>query len=104
MKNKKVRIKTDLGIDIKMEINGEGGVILKSNLMEVIGPNENDRKELEKRGFMNAATAVIDLLEGLFMAHACAGVDVTSPAYRKGIDIGVEAMINNNDVIENLIQ
>jgi hypothetical protein len=39
--------------------------------------------------------AVIDGLESLILAHACAGVDVESPAYVEGIETAVEAIANH---------
>lgn len=38
--------------------------------------------------------AAIDGLESLILAHACAGIDVASPAYREGIKTAVEAIAN----------
>ena len=38
--------------------------------------------------------AVIDGLESLILAHACAGVDVESPAYVEGVETAVEAIAN----------
>ena len=38
--------------------------------------------------------AVIDGLEALVLAHACAGVDVESPAYIEGIETAVEVIAN----------
>jgi hypothetical protein len=40
----------------------------------------------------NAAT---DGLEALILAHACAGVDVESPAYVEGIETAVDAIVNH---------
>lgn len=40
-------------------------------------------------------TAAIDGLEALVLAHACAGVDVASPAYIEGIEMAVEAISNH---------
>ena len=37
----------------------------------------------------------IDGLESLILAHACAGVDVESPAYVEGIETAVEAIANH---------
>jgi len=37
---------------------------------------------------------VIDGLESLILAHACAGVDVESPAYIEGIETAVHAIAN----------
>ena len=39
--------------------------------------------------------AAIDGLESLILAHACAGIDVESPAYVEGIETAVEAIANH---------
>jgi len=39
--------------------------------------------------------AAIDGLEALILAHACAGVDITSPAYIEGIETAVDAIGNH---------
>ena len=39
-------------------------------------------------------TPAMDAIESLILAHACAGVDVASPAYIEGIEIAVEACWN----------
>ena len=39
--------------------------------------------------------AAIDSLESLILAHACAGVDVESPAYVEGLETAVEAIGNH---------
>ncbi len=39
--------------------------------------------------------AAIDSLESLILAHACAGVDVESPAYVEGIETAVDAIGNH---------
>ena len=39
--------------------------------------------------------AAIDGLESLILAHACAGVDVESPAYIEGVETAVEAIANH---------
>jgi hypothetical protein len=38
--------------------------------------------------------AAIDGIEALILAHACAGVDVESPAYIEGIETTVDAIAN----------
>jgi hypothetical protein len=38
--------------------------------------------------------AVVDALESLILAHACAGIDVVSPAYVEGIETAVDAIAN----------
>jgi hypothetical protein len=39
--------------------------------------------------------AAIDGLEALILAHACAGVDITSPAYIEGIETAADAIGNH---------
>lgn len=39
--------------------------------------------------------AAMDAIESLVLAHACAGVEVASPAYVEGIETAVEACWNN---------
>ena len=36
--------------------------------------------------------AAVDALESIILAHACAGIDITSPAYLEGIEVAVEAI------------
>ena len=38
--------------------------------------------------------AAINALESLILAHACAGVDIETPAYLEGIETAVEAVVN----------
>ena len=40
-------------------------------------------------------SAAVDGLESLILAHACAGVDVQSPAYVEGVETAVEAIANH---------
>ena len=37
----------------------------------------------------------VDGIEALILAHACAGIDITAPAYVQGIQTAVEACGNN---------
>tara|TARA_Y100000310_G_scaffold56232_1_gene51579 strand:+ start:23458 stop:23700 length:243 start_codon:yes stop_codon:yes gene_type:complete len=37
----------------------------------------------------------IDGIEALVLAHACAGVDVESPAYLEGIETAIDGAANN---------
>ena len=66
------------GIEIKL--TGDGGGIVTSNLIED-GEEEYNNS--------------IDGIESLVLAHACAGVDVKSPAYIEGIETAVESCANN---------
>jgi hypothetical protein len=38
--------------------------------------------------------AALDGLEALILAHACAGIDVTTPVYLEGIETAVDAIVN----------
>ena len=37
----------------------------------------------------------LDAIESLLLAHACCGVDVTSPAYISGLNTALEAITNH---------
>lgn len=39
--------------------------------------------------------AAMDAVESLILAHACAGVDIESPAYLEGIETTINAAANN---------
>lgn len=39
----------------------------------------------------------VDVIESLVLAHACAGVDVLSEPYRKGLQTAVDALQNHMD-------
>jgi hypothetical protein len=47
------------------------------------------------RGGNRLCGAALDAIESLVLAHACAGVDVASPAYIEGIETAVDACLNN---------
>jgi hypothetical protein len=38
--------------------------------------------------------AAMDGIESLILAHACAGIDITTPAYLQGIETAVSACAN----------
>lgn len=54
-----------------------------------VGPEDQDPEEAK------VWNAGIDVLESLVLAHACAGVDVTSPAYIEGLEAVLDAISNN---------
>ena len=54
---------------------------------DLIGPGKTVAKQR-----LNVA---LDGLESLILAHACAGVDIESPAYIEGIETAVEAITNH---------
>jgi len=39
--------------------------------------------------------AIVDVIESLVLAHACAGIDVASPAYVEGLRSSLEAIANH---------
>lgn len=41
-----------------------------------------------------AFKASVDALEAITLAHFCAGIDITSPAYLEGIETAYEAIVN----------
>ena len=52
-------------------------------------------KEPGRGTLVRAFNAAIDGLEALILAHACAGVDIASPAYIEGIETAVDAIGNH---------
>jgi hypothetical protein len=59
------------------------------------GTIASDLKTAGKSAANKPYSAAIDGLESLILAHACAGVDVGSPAYVVGIETAVEAIANH---------
>jgi hypothetical protein len=49
-------------------------------------------KEPGRGTLVRRFNAAIDGLEALILAHACAGVDIASPAYVEGIETAVDAI------------
>ncbi len=42
--------------------------------------------------------AAMHTIESLVLAHACAGIDISNPAYLEGIETVVDACTNNMDI------
>ena len=59
------------------------------------GTIASDLKAPGKTAADRQYNAAIDGLESLILAHACAGVDMESPAYVEGIETAVEAIANH---------
>tara|TARA_R110000824_G_scaffold201667_2_gene385749 strand:- start:3796 stop:4161 length:366 start_codon:yes stop_codon:yes gene_type:complete len=96
---------------IVLELNDEGGGTISSDLKEscpycdCIECNADcdgsagdidgleDQDDLDSRNRYNAA---IDGLESLILAHAFAGIDITTPAYLEGIETAESAIGNNS--------
>ena len=67
---------------VELELNDEGeveGAAMSSTL-------EHGNDDLSR---------AFDGIESLVLAHACAGINITSPAYREGIETAVETCTNN---------
>lgn len=46
-------------------------------------------------GVLKASKIGLDQVESLVLAHACAGVDVTAPAYVEGLRVAIDAITNH---------
>jgi hypothetical protein len=60
-----------------------------------IGAVTSDLRVPAKTAADRLFNAAIDGLESLILAHACAGVNVRSPAYLEGIETAVDAITNH---------
>jgi hypothetical protein len=67
--------------DITVTLTGNGGGHLQSTLQR---DQDHDPDE------------ALDAIEGLVLAHACAGVDITSPAYVEGVNTTLETIDNDS--------
>jgi hypothetical protein len=79
----------ELGIEgivvhIGTDDSGRQGGQIRSDLYET--------EDVQGGDLYNAA---IDGIESMILAHACAGLDVTTEAYKEGIKTAVEACANN---------
>lgn len=80
-------IKTDcFGIVVTLDGNGAGTI--KSDLHE-----SSDNPDTKADAFLY--DAAVDGIEAMILAHAVAGIDITTPAYLAGIETAVEACGNN---------
>ena len=59
------------------------------------GTIASDLKTPGKTAADKQRNAAVDGLESLILAHACAGVNVQSPAYVEGIETAVDAIANH---------
>jgi len=74
------------GITVHVGDNGSGTI--NSGLKEVLIGSEPSESDFEIHGAVQA-------LESLILAHACAGLDISTPAYVTGIETCLEALANN---------
>lgn len=72
---------------ITVSLTGDGGGSVTHEIFDTDQPAEGKDEELFE--------AAIDGITSMILAHACAGVDVESPAYLEGIETAVEAAGNH---------
>jgi len=79
--------------EIVVELTGDGKGSIISNLQEYPDSTNNvDANELESIRDYNER---MNGLESLILGHACAGIDIETPAYLEGIESAVEGCANN---------
>jgi len=77
------------GIVLSLFPNGSGTIrseILKEEEVEQIGREDGVNA--------TALCAAVDAIESLILAHACAGIDISVPAYIEGIETAVQKLFN----------
>lgn len=60
---------------------------------------QQQRKEAERHEFL-AHRAAVDAIESIILGHACAGIDIESPAYIEGIETAQQALTNADYSVE----
>jgi hypothetical protein len=73
------------GISISSDPSNKSGASISSAMKK--------QDTLENKTFNTA----VDGLESIILAHFCAGLDITSPAYLEGIETAYQALGNNID-------
>lgn len=68
-----------------------GGSLTSQGLHE----EDNPRFDRIERAEFDESEAAINSIEALVLAHAVAGIDVTTPAYMEGVETAIEAVYNN---------
>jgi hypothetical protein len=71
---------------IEINLTGDGGGSISSNLHGIPIDSSYHEEELSAR-----YNDMMDALESIILAHACAGIDVTTPAYMEGIETACQA-------------
>ena len=80
-------------MDITLELDGEGGGTISSDMHEDADPEVEGGSESDTN--YDRFEAGVDAMESLILGHACAGVDVASVAYVEGIKTAYEAIGQN---------
>ena len=84
---KQIKLETNDFI-ILIELSGNAGISVAGNISSNLRLSDDNCNSEWNRS--------IDALESLILAHACAGLDVSSDQYIKGIETSLEAIANNN--------
>jgi hypothetical protein len=108
------KVTLDCGLILTLTNHGEIGVIdnptdLQENCIycgqtDCYGDCEgskNDTIGLEESDYVNdrrTFNAIIDSIQSMILAHACAGIDVASEQYQEGIKTALDAIQNNYGV------
>lgn len=75
---------------IIVTLDGQGGGSIESDLHEDV-ETETATGSVAETLILDAA---VDALESLVLAHAVAGIDITSPAYLEGLETAIDAVFN----------
>lgn len=85
MKTKRITLPSH-GIVVVLSYNEEGEIDGSALTSDLKGEDNDEDQDYN---------LAIDGIESLILAHACAGIDIESPAYLEGIETAVEAAANN---------
>ena len=77
---------------IVIELTGDGGGSIISDLHETETKPFYSAEELDSE---IKRQVFIDGIEALILGHACAGIDITTPAYLEGIESAVQGCADN---------
>ena len=80
---------------IVLELDGKGAGTIKSDLHCEMPNSGAFPPEFDDEKGYDLYEAAMDVIESIVLAHACAGIDVTSPAYLEGIETVFDATSNN---------
>jgi hypothetical protein len=79
----------EFGITVQVVPGGsKSGASISSELKKHLVGDEPTQFSFEIEGALNA-------IESLVLGHACAGIDVTAPAYVEGLRSSLEAIANH---------
>ena len=80
---------------IKVILTGDGGGSVTSDLKEDIDSVEPSQFMQNEIDGINRFNDMMDALESLILAHACAGVCIDGPSYIEGIETALQQIGNN---------